>query len=139
MVRSACSGVALLVLGVAMPSQGIAQESNLTHVVREGETLSTLARQYLGDGERWPEIAQANQGRILDPNLIPTGVELRIPDAAFTGSPSDRVTTDPETSLVAAAFGDIEIQPLTMEERILKVEQAPQRSLAARTTVFTDQ
>jgi nucleoid-associated protein YgaU len=57
-----------------------------TVVVGHLDNLYTIARTHLGDGERWPEIAQLNQGRtmndggvFIDPEVIEEGWELRIP------------------------------------------------------------
>ena len=62
-----------------------------THVVEPGETLWSIADDELGDGERWPEIYDANEGRtfddgrrLTDPNLIVPGwdLDLSTDDAA---------------------------------------------------------
>ena len=47
--------------------------------VRPGDTLSGIARAELGNLKRWPEIWDANRGRIADPNLIDIGWELVLP------------------------------------------------------------
>lgn len=47
--------------------------------VRPGDTLSGIARDQLGNLRRWPEIWEANRGRIADPNLIDVGWELVLP------------------------------------------------------------
>jgi ABC-type amino acid transport substrate-binding protein len=44
-----------------------------------GDTLSGIARDHLGNMRRWPEIWEANRGRIADPNLIDVGWELVLP------------------------------------------------------------
>jgi ABC-type amino acid transport substrate-binding protein len=48
--------------------------------VRPGDTLSGIARDQLGNLRRWPEIWEANRGRIADPNLIDVGWELVLPE-----------------------------------------------------------
>jgi nucleoid-associated protein YgaU len=60
--------------------------SPVTHVVEAGETLWSIADDELGDGARWPEIYDANQGRtfddgrrLTDPNLIVPGWDLDLP------------------------------------------------------------
>ncbi|HXU44340.1 MAG TPA: transporter substrate-binding domain-containing protein [Thermoanaerobaculia bacterium] len=47
--------------------------------VKSGDTLSAIARDHLGNLSRWPEIWDANKGRIADPNLIEIGWELLLP------------------------------------------------------------
>lgn len=47
--------------------------------VRAGDTLSGLAKRYLGHGSRWPEIRALNRARIADPDLIDVGWLLRVP------------------------------------------------------------
>jgi len=50
-----------------------------TYVVKAGDTLSKIAKAQLGDASRWPEIVEANKGKIKDPNAIAPGLEIRIP------------------------------------------------------------
>lgn len=47
--------------------------------VQPGDSLSKIAQELLGDGNRWPEIFEANKGLIKDPNLIYPGQKLTIP------------------------------------------------------------
>ena len=49
------------------------------HVVREGDTLSTIARQYYGSETHWRRIQQANPQRTADPTRLKVGVVLTIP------------------------------------------------------------
>lgn len=49
------------------------------HRIRDGDTLSGLARRYLGSRERYWEIYDANRDRLKDPDLLPIGIEIRIP------------------------------------------------------------
>ncbi|MCO6391930.1 LysM peptidoglycan-binding domain-containing protein [Aliihoeflea aestuarii] len=49
-----------------------------THTVVNGDNLWNLAEQYLGNGERWPEIAEANP-ELRNPNRLHVGQELTIP------------------------------------------------------------
>jgi ABC-type amino acid transport substrate-binding protein len=50
------------------------------YVVKPGDTLSGIARDRLGRMMRWPEIWEANKGRIANPNLIEIGWELVLPE-----------------------------------------------------------
>jgi nucleoid-associated protein YgaU len=50
------------------------------YVVKSGDSLSKIAKQFYGDGGRWPEIYEANKQLIGDnPNLIHPGQQLTIP------------------------------------------------------------
>ncbi len=51
------------------------------HKVKSGDTLSKLAKKYLGDPMRYPEIFKANQPMLTDPDKIMVGQVLRIPKA----------------------------------------------------------
>jgi LysM repeat protein len=50
------------------------------HKVKKGDTLYALAERYLGDGNRWKEIAKAN--KIKDPRKVPVGITLNIPGSS---------------------------------------------------------
>ncbi|MFT4014590.1 MAG: peptidoglycan-binding protein LysM [Paracoccus sp. (in: a-proteobacteria)] len=49
------------------------------HTVKKGETLSAIAKQYLGDANRYRDIFEANKPMLSDPNKIYPGQTLRIP------------------------------------------------------------
>lgn len=49
------------------------------YVVKAGDTLRKIAKELLGDAERWNEIFEANKAQIKDPNAISVGQELTIP------------------------------------------------------------
>jgi ABC-type amino acid transport substrate-binding protein len=50
-----------------------------THKVTDTDTLSLIARRYLGDAQRWPEIWELNNERVADPNVIYPGLVLILP------------------------------------------------------------
>lgn len=71
---------------VIPPRDGARPCALIDHVVRDGETLSRIARRYLGDGRKADVIFHANKGirapngqYLTDPNLIWPGMTLRIP------------------------------------------------------------
>ncbi len=49
------------------------------HTVAAGETLSKLAKEYLGDAGRYMEIFNANKDTLTNPDLIKVGQHLKIP------------------------------------------------------------
>jgi len=53
-----------------------------THEVKKGETLSSIAKKYLGSTSKWREIYNANKDIIKDPNKIYVGQKLKIPKYA---------------------------------------------------------
>jgi len=58
-----------------------AQRSDVygVHIVTAGETLSKLAKSYLGDAGRYMEIVKANSDTVTDPDKIKVGQRLNIP------------------------------------------------------------
>jgi uncharacterized protein (DUF2235 family) len=56
----------------------------LFHTVVRGDTLSKLAKKYLGDYNRYHEIFELNKGLVNDPNKIFVGQILKIPDIGKT-------------------------------------------------------
>jgi nucleoid-associated protein YgaU len=57
--------------------------------VRSGDTLSKIARDYLGDAKRYPEIFEANRPMLTDPDEIFPGQVLRIPaEGTGAGAPA---------------------------------------------------
>jgi nucleoid-associated protein YgaU len=58
-----------------------AQRSDVfgVHTVVSGDTLSKLAKSYLGDAGRYMEIFKANAGTLSNPDMIKVGQKLNIP------------------------------------------------------------
>lgn len=50
------------------------------YLVAAGDTLSTIAKKFFGDANRWKDIFEANKDTIKDPNTIQVGQELNIPE-----------------------------------------------------------
>ncbi len=71
---------ALSVLPVAQYSPG--DSGNRIHKVISGDTLSKLAKSYLGDPGKWRSIFEANRDLLDDPDEIFVGQEIRIPEKA---------------------------------------------------------
>jgi nucleoid-associated protein YgaU len=51
-----------------------------TYRVEAGDTLVSIARAILKDGERWREIYELNKDRIKDPDRLLVGTELKLPE-----------------------------------------------------------
>lgn len=51
------------------------------HTVKKGETLSAIAKQYLGSANKYPAIFEANRPMLDHPDKIYPGQTLRIPQA----------------------------------------------------------
>lgn len=49
------------------------------HTVESGETLSKIAKNYLGDAKRYMEIFKANGDQLTNPDQIKVGQKLKIP------------------------------------------------------------
>jgi len=60
------------------------------HIVKQGDTLSSIAGQYYEDVAKWRAIALANE--IVDPRAITTGQEIRIPSLPFIDAATGVVT-----------------------------------------------
>jgi nucleoid-associated protein YgaU len=57
--------------------------------VRYGDTLSSIADRNLGDADRWDELYRANRDQLSDPDVLPVGLSLRLPDRASEADPSE--------------------------------------------------
>jgi nucleoid-associated protein YgaU len=57
----------------------VAKPAVRRHVVKEGETLFSLAELYYGDGEKSPTILEANKEVVKSPDELAPGTDLVIP------------------------------------------------------------
>ena len=55
------------------------QEKVEYYLIKKGDTLSAIAKQFLGNANDYPKIFEANREVIRDPNLIFVGQKIRIP------------------------------------------------------------
>ena len=58
---------------------GEAQRVERVHRIADGDDLASLAERYLGDAGRAGEIYDANRHVLVDPEVLPIGIELAIP------------------------------------------------------------
>ena len=71
-------------------------EPTVDHEVVQGETLWSIAEQHLGDGTRYTEILDLNQGTIPSSHWISPGQVLQLPDESGSakGAPGAEVTAE---------------------------------------------
>lgn len=50
-----------------------------SYTVKEGDSLSLIAKNYYGDTQKWNTIFNANKDKIKNPNLIKPGMVLKVP------------------------------------------------------------
>ncbi len=84
---------------------GAATYTSRTHKVVDGDSLSKIAAKYLGRADRYQEIFQANRNVLAKPDLLPIGVELRIP-------PRDNPAGAESTQLAGQDASEPPMQPL---------------------------
>ena len=58
------------------------KQTPATYTVKPGDTLSKIAKEFLGDANAYMEIFNANRDQLTDPNLIKQGQVLKIPQHA---------------------------------------------------------
>lgn len=65
----------------AAPAQAVAAATpeETYYVIEKGDTLWAIAKKFLGDGSRYPEIFEANREVIIDADKIFPGQKIRIP------------------------------------------------------------
>ena len=58
-----------------------AEDETQFYVIKSGDTLSAIAKQFYNDANKYPKIFEANREVIKDANLIFPGQKIRIPKA----------------------------------------------------------
>jgi nucleoid-associated protein YgaU len=58
------------------------QATATTHTVQPGDTLSAIAKKYLGNANAYMDIFNANKDKLSDPDVIKPGLVLTIPQHA---------------------------------------------------------
>ena len=66
---------------VSSGSSTTAPTGGKTYIVKSGDNLSKIAKQFYGDPAKWKKIHAANSDKIPNPDLIHPGLKLTIPDA----------------------------------------------------------
>ncbi|HEX6889102.1 MAG TPA: LysM peptidoglycan-binding domain-containing protein [Chryseolinea sp.] len=63
----------------AKPKTQPAPPQNREYVIKSGDSLSKIAKQFYGDAGAWKKIFEANRDKITDPDLIYPGQKIIIP------------------------------------------------------------
>ncbi len=66
-------------MDMMLPVPAPTEQRARTHKVVDGDTLAALAERYLGSSLCAGDIFKANRDVLFDPQLLPIGVELKIP------------------------------------------------------------
>jgi nucleoid-associated protein YgaU len=61
---------------------GTSSQGGTTYTVKAGDTLSKIAKQFLGDANAYMDIFNANRDQLSDPDQIKPGQVLKIPQPA---------------------------------------------------------
>ena len=75
--------------------------NEVVHVVKRGDTLWDLAKAYLKNPFRWPEVFQRNTDIVENPHWIYPGETIRIPSSEVKPEVLARIATKPAPSTTA--------------------------------------
>src|SRR5688572_16767700 len=99
--------MAIAMVGALMaPTFAFGQDSTVTprtHVVRKGDTLWDIAREYTSDPFRWREVYDLNTAIVRNPHWIYPGERLRLPGAAVADNTAAPVATSEPRDLPVVA------------------------------------
>jgi nucleoid-associated protein YgaU len=68
-----------IVANIKASGQRSATAEQTTYTVKAGDTLSKIAKQFLGDANAYMDIFNANKDQLSDPDKIKPGQVLKIP------------------------------------------------------------
>jgi LysM repeat protein len=121
------NGLTIAMVGALMaPTFAFGQDSTVTprtHVVRKGDTLWDLAREYTSDPFRWKQIYELNTATVRDPHWIYPGERLRLPGAAVADA--------------TAAPTPLALSPQSAETPTVELAAQPATASLDGPTVFT--
>lgn len=78
-------------------------------VLQAGESLWVLAERHLGDGDRWPELAELNG--LSDPSTVAVGQTIRLPAPSGAANPSIPGAVATESTAGPASSGAVDRHP----------------------------
>ena len=121
------------VLDVPLPAQNVrVADSHVTYRVRPDDSLWRIAESVLGNGFRWTEIWDLNQGRdmgggrrFIDPDLILPGWVLELPNEATT--PTSVPSVEAAATATAPAPSPTAVPSVTRETTNAAVPQPTAR------------
>jgi hypothetical protein len=79
-------------------------EGEVSHVVKKGDTLWDIAKAYLKDPFRWPEVFRRNTDVVENPHWIYPGEVIRIPGSEVRPEVLARVMTKPAPKPASTEF-----------------------------------
>ena len=81
--------------------------NEVVHVVKRGDTLWDLAKAYLKDPFRWPDVFQRNTDIVENPHWIYPGETIRIPSSEVKPEVLARISTKPAPSSDRTVFSSL--------------------------------
>jgi hypothetical protein len=81
--------------------------NEVVHVVKRGDTLWDLAKAYLKDPFRWPEVFQRNTDIVENPHWIYPGETIRVPSSEVKPEVLARISTKPAPSTDRTVFSQL--------------------------------
>lgn len=101
----------------------------MTHTVKSGETLGTIATKYLGDKSRYTQILAVNP-QITNPNLIKVGQVITIPTTTQSIVSTSQATATPKPT--TSALVPVPVTPTPLLQPAADGVLAVQESLLDR-------
>ncbi|MGI9044653.1 MAG: LysM peptidoglycan-binding domain-containing protein [Gemmatimonadaceae bacterium] len=106
--------------------QVTAGPDEVTHVVKRGDTLWDIAKAYLKDPFRWPDVFRRNTDIVENPHWIYPGETIRIPATEVRPEVLARVATTPAPKSDQTVFST---DPTALGERIMSDGQVLGRGM----------
>ncbi|MCX5115478.1 LysM peptidoglycan-binding domain-containing protein [Streptomyces sp. NBC_00378] len=113
-------------------------EDSASYTVRPGDYLSKIADEQLGDGDRWPELYEANEGRpqpngqvFDDPDRIYPGQEIALPGRGSDSADKPPAQEEHESSKPAEKDPAPPTQPAPDAEPSAPATPSPDQSRTA--------
>src|SRR6188508_2402411 len=99
--------MAIAMVGALMaPTFAFSKDSTVTprtHVVRKGDTLWDIAREYTNNPYRWKQVYDLNTATVRDPHWIYPGERLVLPGAAAVDNTATGASTAASPAPLALA------------------------------------